>query len=314
MTAVLVGSDDPAWDVWPEDDLGPDDGGQARLDLAPDDDLARDDLARDEPDPDELAPLDEPVEPPLLDRAQQIAQLRRRLAAVPATGARAAEVGSRASAPAADPGDGRVLAVPGPLRDVLPQGGLVRGSVVALDGAGSLVSGLVAAVTAAGGWAGVVGRPETGVLAAAEMGADLRRLALVPRPGRDPVDVAAVLLDGMDLVVLDLAGLAVSPSRARAVVARARARGAVLAVTGGTWPGVELELHAVVTAHLGMGRGHGRLVGRELAVRVRGRGQAARPRTSTVVLRADGAAVRWLTPVPTPGRAPAPLRRTGTGP
>lgn len=331
MAVALVGTDDPDQDDWAVDDWPGDewpevavDGDQARLDLAPEDDLVdveldlgdgqvelADDLGDDQarwdlaPEEDLPAPVD-----PAPDRDQQIAQLRRRLAAVPATGARAGEVGSRASAPSADPEDDRTVPVPAPLRPLLPRGGLARGSVVALSGASTLVTGLLATVTAAGGWAGVVGRPDLGVLAAAEMGADLRRIALVPRPGSDPVDVAAVLLDGMDLVVLDLAGLVVTPSRARAVVARARHRGAVLAVCGGAWPGVELELHAEVTAHLGLGWGHGRVAGRELSVRVRGRGQANRVRTGEVSVRSDRGVVRWAAG-PEPTATPV-LGRTGT--
>ena len=58
------------------------------------------------------------------------------------------------------------------------------------------------------------------------MGADLSRLAVIPDPGADPVEVAAVLMDGMDLVVLGLGGRSVPPTRARAVTARAGRRAA----------------------------------------------------------------------------------------
>ncbi|MDQ2722858.1 MAG: hypothetical protein M3Y19_06080 [Actinomycetota bacterium] len=228
------------------------------------------------------------------DREEQIAALRRRLAAVPGkgAGARAAEVARPVP----------VLPVPEALAELLPRRGLTRGSVVSVAGASSLLAGLIASVTAEGGWAAVVGRPSLGMLAVQEMGADLRRVALVPEPGPDAVDVAAVLLDGMDLVVLDLSGTsgaAVVPSRARGVTARARHRGGVLVVTGGAWPGVELELHARVSGCTGLGRGHGRLQSRELSVQVRGRGQAVRPRTMQVRLgpqgiRAQGPVVQWL--------------------
>jgi len=219
------------------------------------------------------------------DREGQIAALRRRLAAVPGkgAGAQAAEVARPVP----------VLAVPGVLAELLPRRGLVRGSVVTVAGASSLLAGLLASVTAEGGWAAVVGRPGLGLLAAQEMGADLGRIALVPDPGISAVDVAAVLLDGMDLVVLDLAGATVAPSRARGLVARARHRGGVLVVTGGAWPGAELELHAKVDRCTGLGQGHGRLRARELSVRVRGRGQAVRPRGAQVALCSVGPEVRW---------------------
>ena len=228
-------------------------------------------------------------------RDERIAALRRRLVAVPARGAGVREAGEPPA------GVGRampVLPVPPALADVLPQGGLTRGTVVSVAGASSLLLGLLAAVTAGGGWAGVVGRPGLGLLAAVEMGADLGRLALVPSPGADAVDVAAVLLDGLDLVVLDLGGASVSPSRARGLVARARHRSSVLVVTGGSWPGAELVLRAEVGPSAGLGRGHGRLRSRELLVTVHGRGQAVRGRHRRVLLRcagpdSGGAAVGW---------------------
>jgi hypothetical protein len=239
-------------------------------------------------------------------REDRIAALRRRLAAVPARGATVREAGfpgagSGDADGSVSPGAARavpVLPVPPELAAVLPRGGLVRGTVVSVAGASSLLLGLLAAVTAEGGWAGVVGRPGLGLLAAVEMGVELRRLALVPEPGAEAVDAAAVLLDGLDLVVLDLAGASVSPSRARGLVSRARHRGSVLVVTGGSWPGAELVLRAEVGPSAGLGSGHGRLRSRELLVTVHGRGEAVRGRHRRVLLRcagsgSGGAAVGW---------------------
>ncbi len=127
--------------------------------------------------------------------------------------------------------------------------GLPRGTVAVLSGARSLPVGMAAAVTAAGGHAAVVGLPDFGLLAAAEMGADLSRLAMIPDPGADPVEVAAVLMDGMDLVVLGLAGRSVPATRARAVVARARQRGCTLLVVGGHWQGASLRMDARVSGY-----------------------------------------------------------------
>src|SRR6185312_17505673 len=101
--------------------------------------------------------------------------------------------------------------------DLLPepagQALVPRGTVAVLSGARSLVLSMVASVTAAGGNAAIVGQPDIGLLAAAEMGADLSRLAVISDPGTDPVEVAAVLVDGMDLVVLGLGGRRVPPTR-----------------------------------------------------------------------------------------------------
>jgi hypothetical protein len=250
-----------------------------------------------------LEQVDERADEPAT-RDERIAALRRRLAVVPARGGGVREAAFGADGLDARPREGRtgrvvpVLPVPPALAEALPRGGLVRGTVVSVAGASSLLLGLLASVTAEGGWAGVVGRPGLGLLAAVEMGADLGRLALVPYPGPDAVDAAAVLLDGLDLVVLDLAGAAVSPSRARGLVARARHRGGVLVVTGGSWPGAELVLRAEVGPSAGLGPGHGRLRSRELLVAVHGRGEAVRGRHRRVLLRcagpdSGGAAVGW---------------------
>ncbi|HKY77491.1 MAG TPA: hypothetical protein VJS45_15190, partial [Acidimicrobiia bacterium] len=79
----------------------------------------------------------------------------------------------------------RRLAVPGPLGELLPGGGLQRGSVVRVEGAAgsgamSLVLSFLAAATAAGEWAAVVdGDGVLGGLAATEAGVALDRLAVV---------------------------------------------------------------------------------------------------------------------------------------
>lgn len=138
----------------------------------------------------------------------------------------------------------------GGLSGVLP-----RGVVAVLTGARSLPLSMVAAVTAAGGHAAIVGQPRAGLLAAAEMGADLSRVAVIPDPGADPVEVAAVLLDGLDLVVLDLGGRSVPGTRARAVTARARQKACTLLITGGDWPGAQARLDATVSSYEVTGAG-----------------------------------------------------------
>lgn len=177
-------------------------------------------------------------------RAEQLESLRRRMASI--SGKR----GPAAAVPAEDllPDAESQLALPAWLAELLPAP-VPRGTVAVLSGARSLLLSMVAAVTAAGGNAAIVGQPDIGLLAAAEMGADLSRLAVIPDPGTDPVEVAAVLVDGMDLVVLGLGGRRVPPTRARAVVARARNRGCTLLVTGGDWQGAPTRLAARVCGY-----------------------------------------------------------------
>lgn len=180
------------------------------------------------------------------NRADQLEQLRRQMAAVSGkVGARRCPTGSDDAAP---PASESLLAVPDSLTGLFPAG-LPRGTVAVLSGARSLPVSMAAAVTAAGGHAAVVGLPEFGLLAAAEMGADLSRLAVIPQPGADPVEVAAVLMDGMDLVVLGLGGRSVPATRSRAVVARARQRGCALLVSGGQWQGAKMRMDARVRGY-----------------------------------------------------------------
>jgi hypothetical protein len=187
--------------------------------------------------------------------------------------------GRRGDVPSNDvlPESESLLPLPESLTEALPTT-LPRGTVAVLSGARSLSLGMVAAVTAAGGHAAIVGQPDVGLLAAVEMGADLSRLAVIPEPGADPVEVAAVLMDGMDLVVLGLAGRSVPATRARAVVARARQKGCTLLVTGGDWQGASARLEARVSGYevtgVSGGRptpGGGRISRVRLAMRARGR-------------------------------------------
>ncbi|WP_280258855.1 hypothetical protein [Nocardia abscessus] len=50
--------------------------------------------------------------------------------------------------------------------------------------------GMLAAATDAGKWTAILGYPRLGLLAVAEMGGNLARLAHIPNPGDDPLDVA----------------------------------------------------------------------------------------------------------------------------
>jgi hypothetical protein len=158
--------------------------------------------------------------------------------------------------------------------DLLPESAeqalVPRGTVAVLSGARSLVLSMVASVTAAGGNAAIVGQPDIGLLAAVEMGADLGRLAMIPDPGTDPVEVAAVLIDGMDLVVLGLGGRRVPWSRTRVVAARARHKGCTLLVTDGDWQGAPERLEARVCGYeitAGGCPGFGRISGVRLQIR-----------------------------------------------
>ncbi|OBB77415.1 hypothetical protein [Mycobacterium sp. 852014-52144_SCH5372336] len=204
-----------------------------------------------------------------LTRAEQVEHLRRKIAAVSSKvgDGRRGVVAAVEPLPASE----SLLPVPETLAELAQ---LPRGTVAVVSGARSLPLSMVAAVTAEGGHAAIVGQPDVGLLAAVEMGADLSRIAVIPEPGADPVEVAAVLMDGMDLVVLGLGGRSVPATRARAVVARARQKGCTLLVTGGDWQGASARLEASVCGYeiTGQGRpGFGRIGRVRLATRAWGR-------------------------------------------
>ena len=214
------------------------------------------------------------------ERAELLKQLRRQMADVSGK-VGAGSRGHAVSPEAVDvlPDSENLLPVPESLAELLP-GGLPRGVIAVLSGARSLPLSMAAAVTAGGGHVAIVGHPDTGLLAAVEMGADLSRLAVIPDPGTDPVEVAAVLMDGMDLVVLGLGGRSVAPGRARAVTARAQHKGCTLLATGGDWPGASIRLEARVRGYdvtAGLVPGCGR-IGR-VQVALQGTGRGARART-----------------------------------
>lgn len=186
----------------------------------------------------------------------------------------------------------RLLPVAGELAGLLPLRGLRRGSTVSVQGSTSLLLAMLAAATSSGAWAAVVGMPDLGVLAAAELGVAVRRLAMVPYPGGQAAGVLAALLDGVDLVVVTAscvtggAGAVGDPRAdrlARRLSARARHRGAVL-LAFGSWPGAEVQLSARTRRWSGLGAGDGHLTEREVWLDAAGRGAAARPVRSRVLL------------------------------
>jgi RecA/RadA recombinase len=178
----------------------------------------------------------------------------------------------------------RRLAIGGELGAVLADG-VQRGSVVTVGGpAGAGVTRtafeLAASVTAAGEWVAFVGDRTLGLAAAAEMGVELERAAVVHDvpDGRWPVVVGA-LLDGMTMVV------AVVPPRlalgdARRLLARARERRAVLVVLEaaplartGTWPAeAAVRVHVQGTSWQGLDAGGGLLSSCTAHIDVEGRG------------------------------------------
>lgn len=210
----------------------------------------------------------------------------------------------------------QVLPVASALAPLLPGGGLRRGSVVAVGAADrpggspdaavtSLAMALVAEASGQGSWVAIVGLPALGLVAAAELGVALDRVAVVAHPdrGRWP-DVVAALVDAVDLVVLGPAR--VRPGDARRLGARARERGAVLLPVGMEWPEApDVTLRSGSGRWEGLGAGHGHLQARRVRLTATGRRDAARPRATEVWLPAEDGG---LAPVAHPTVRPLPVR------
>ncbi len=229
----------------------------------------------------------------------------------------------------------RILPVLPELAGLFPTGGLPRGGTVLLGpastpdtrlspapgtsgpssagpssagpnrttGLTSLLLLLLAGPSSLGYWCAVAGLPELGLAAAAELGADLDRLVIVPRPGSEGrwQSVVATLLETVDLVCL-APDAPVRPVDARRLAARARERCSILLVldastpngvargfgSGGParpgrvmarWPGPsDLSCAVRESSWSGLERGHGLLSSRQLEAEVGGRGAASRPK------------------------------------
>ena len=198
------------------------------------------------------------------------------------------------------------MAVPPPLAPILPEG-LRRGGTTVVTGSTSLVLAVLAHACAGGAWAAVVGQPTIGLLAAAQAGVSLDRLAVVPRPGLEAPTVVAALLDGVDVVVVGPEAALTDTDR-RKLSARARDRGSVLLSTV-DWPGAGVVLTVESGRWTGIDAGEGRLRTHEIRLLRTGRGSAAVPRTLDLTLPIGSVPV----PVPAqPAQAPAPgLRLVG---
>ena len=173
------------------------------------------------------------------------------------------------------------MAVPPALATLLPEG-LRRGATTVVTGSTSLVLVLLAHACAGGAWAAVVGQPTVGLLAAAQAGVSLERLAVVPRPGLESPTVLAALLDGVDVVVVG-PEVALTDADRRRLSSRARDRGSVLLSTV-DWPGAGVVLTVQRGRWTGVDAGEGRLRTHEIRVARTGRGSAAVPQSLDLTL------------------------------
>jgi hypothetical protein len=197
--------------------------------------------------------------------------------------------------------DAGTLPVLPALRELLPRGGLARGSVVTVAEFGLLALALAAGASADGAWCGIAGVPEAGVLAAAGLGLDAERTLLVPDPGQAWPQVVASLLDGCELVLLRPPVEAPPPGaqvRQRLEATLRRGRGVLLVV--GDWPGAQVRLRVLTQGWTGLGDGHGRLRACCAQVMADGRGMAAVARTRWLWLPSEDGRVTVAEPADIP--------------
>lgn len=203
--------------------------------------------------------------------------------------------------------ESQLLPVIPPLLGLFPGGGLRRGTsiVVADDGRASattsgltLCLSLLGAASSAGSWCAAVGICGLGAVAADDLGIDLTRLVLLPSPGPKWAESTAVLLEGVDVVVL-CPPFPVRPAMARRLLARTRDRGAILIVVPGQagWPECpDMRLSVGNTRWDGIGKGDGHLRRRRVTVTATGRRSAARPRQQDLWLPSTAGSVEIAGP------------------
>lgn len=175
---------------------------------------------------------------------------------------------------------------------LFPSGVLQRGTTVVVtgdfpgraQGATSLAVALASEASASGSWCAAITLPDLGLLAAAELGLELDRLAVIPHvPPAQWVQVVAALLDSIDIVLIRPPAH-LRHGDARRLRARTKERGAVLipvldgarSISQSWAEGADIRLCVADGAWEGTGTGDGRLCHRQITVATGGRGAAAR--------------------------------------
>jgi len=187
------------------------------------------------------------------------------------------------------------------LTPFFPYGGMQRGSLVQVlsggrgKGACPLAISLLTVASQEGAWCAITGRSDLGLLAVYELGVNLNRIAIIAPPASPLSDIwqaAAILLKGVDVVLLDLRLQDIRLQRhmnaIRRLAALARKYGSVCIVlsSGADTPmqertsrgiGASVILKVASSSWLGPSRGYGHFHSRVALVESTGRGAAARP-------------------------------------
>lgn len=197
-----------------------------------------------------------------LSREDRIAALRARMDTLENPGRETPQE----SVEVVDVGDG--------LGGVLPGGGLARRHHSRMSECAALAVELIAHCSGRGGHVAVVGWPELSYAGVVESGGDLDRIIAVPEPGPEPLNVSAVLVEGLDLVIHRFAvRVELTSTAARPLLAKLRAGTAALVLVGAEVASPAADIDAAVSTYRGLGSGTGRINGVDIDVRVRAKGR-----------------------------------------
>ncbi|MFT4156825.1 MAG: hypothetical protein QM630_02690 [Microbacterium sp.] len=170
---------------------------------------------------------------------------------------------------------------------LLPDDGLLTGTVYTLSPSPSLVLALLSTASQRGHWCAVIGMPTLGIEAAAAFGVDLERLILVPAPGERWLAVTSALAEVVPLIAVHPGSQPRSADISR-VNARLRDRGTTVLVSGAdrlSWPESQGSIRLSDPQWHGLGDGWGLLSGCTATVTAQVRNA---PRPSSVQVRLPG--------------------------
>lgn len=208
-----------------------------------------------------------------LSRAERIAALKEHLVTMDP---RAGTASGLKQADYSDPSLNPIATHPG-LAQALRGGGLPRRAVVNMSTSSLLASVLIEHATQAGSLVAVVGWPE---LSFADI-EHLERIVAIPDPGQDPWQIAALLCEGIDLVIVNTP-IQMNLGSSRAFMAKVRkGKAGVLNASSHQIPAT-LALQPKINAFYGIGPGVGRIRGIDLAVQVN-YGNAQERRTTVAI-------------------------------
>jgi hypothetical protein len=190
--------------------------------------------------------------------------------------------------------DTRAIPTHPALEGLLPGGALAAGGVYQVQGSTLLALALLQGPSAAGAWCAVVGMPDLGAAAAADLGLDLERLVLVPHPGDRWLTVVSALVDVVSVVLVrppaESGRTRVTEAAAGRLASRLRQREAVLVAAGG-WPHADAVLSITESAWVGVGSGYGHLAARQVTVGSASRSWEGRTRSRRLWLPGTSGAI-----------------------